>query len=422
MGGNRESKTMRPDGYPLNRPWAGEENGEMKKKILYASPFRPMKSGISDYSEVLVYGLKEYFDISLLIDNYELENRTLYKDFEVKVFGAHHIDSKSYDYIIYNVGNNPHFHRYIYECAMKWPGMIILHDFVLYYLTIGFYRGQNIFYQKIYEMEGPRGIHLLKTPVKEGKDLLACKDLAPLLPLNRELINSGNLIMTHSFYTYDKVASVIDHRDKLRKVNHVEFAISHFNPLRKGVLADKYRIPKDCILVSSFGFVAETKLNHIICEVVDEINSFSDRKICYLMVGEGDYVDHKLNEFIIKTGYVDFLEFYSFIFHSDLIINLRYPSMGETSGSLLRILGQGRPCLVCDDAWFGELPDDVVLKLSPNRLKNELSERILYLLNHPSQLVDISANAIKYIKAHHSLKKVSQDIYEFLRSTDRIGR
>lgn len=386
----------------------------MKKKLLYASPFSPLKSGISDYSEVLIYGLREFFDITLLIDNYKLESKKLYEDFDVLIYKKNEINLSFYDYIIYNIGNNPHYHSYIYECALKWPGMIILHDFVLYYLTIGFYRNKETFYSKVYEMEGAKGINLLKKSIKEGKDLLECKELAPLLPLNKELINSNNLIMTHSFYTYNKIAKVTDRKERLRKINLVQLIDDHFDPVAKKLLMNKYRIPDNCLLMSSFGSVAAIKLNHIICEIVDEINSSSDRKICYVMVGDGNYVDHKLNDYIIKTGYIDLLEFNSFIFHSDLIINMRYPSMGETSGSLIRILGLGKPCLVSNDAWFAELPDNLVMKINIDKVKDNLMERIIYLLDNPGKLFDISAKAINYINANHSLKQISKDIYEFL--------
>lgn len=388
----------------------------MKKKLLYASPFTPLRSGISDYSEVLIYGLNGFFDITLLIDNYKLENKKLYEDFSVQVYKKNKSDLSFYDYIIYNIGNNPHYHSYIYECALKWPGMIILHDFVLYYLTIDFYRNKETFYSKVYEMEGAKGINLLKNSIKERKDLLECKELAPLLPLNKELINSNNLIMTHSFYTYNKIAKIIDKKERLRKINLVQLVDDHFDPVAKKLLMSKYRIPDNCLFVSSFGSIAHTKLNHIICEIVDEINSSSDRKICYVMVGDGNYVDHKLNDYIIKTGYIDLLEFNSFIFHSDLIINVRYPSMGETSASLIRILGLGKPCLVSNDAWFAELPDDLVMKIDINRARDDLMERIMYLLDNPDKLVEFSAKAINYINANHSLKKISKDIHDFLQS------
>ena len=54
----------------------------LKERLLYVSPFPPMKSGISDYSEILVYALKQYYDIDLLIDDYILSNKKMYLLFD----------------------------------------------------------------------------------------------------------------------------------------------------------------------------------------------------------------------------------------------------------------------------------------------------------------------------------------------------
>ena len=42
----------------------------------------------------------------------------------------------------------------------------------------------------------------------------------------------------------------------------------------------------------------------------------------------------------------------------DVLVNLRYPTMGETSGSVIRALSLGKPLVVSDVGWFSELPDD----------------------------------------------------------------
>ena len=110
-----------------------------RSRLLYASPFAPMKSGISDYSEILVYGLKDYFDVTLLIDDYRLQNQ-LCEDFRVKVLKKDQPVPNSFDYRIYNIGNHPQFHSYIYRAAIDKPGLIILHDFVLYYYLTDRYR------------------------------------------------------------------------------------------------------------------------------------------------------------------------------------------------------------------------------------------------------------------------------------------
>jgi glycosyltransferase involved in cell wall biosynthesis len=48
---------------------------------------------------------------------------------------------------------------------------------------------------------------------------------------------------------------------------------------------------------------------------------------------------------------------------ADVHVNLRSPTMGETSGTAIRALSLGRPLIVSDIGWFSELPDDVALKI-----------------------------------------------------------
>lgn len=384
----------------------------IKSELLYVSPFPPMKSGISDYSEVLIYGLKEFFHITLLIDDYKLENNQLYIDFDVMIYGKDEVDFSKFEYKIYNIGNNYDYHSYMYECSLKHPGMVILHDFVLYGLLITYYHKSNEFYPKIYELEGPGGIHILKKYIKKGR-LPECHEIAHLLPFNEEIINSKNLIMSHSYYSYNKIIDLVDEPGRVRKINMIE-QIRNKSIIEKEVLFDKFNIPKEHFVISSFGHIQSTKLNHIICNVINQINGETDKKVIYIMVGEGTYVDSSLNDFIIKTDYTTLDEFNSFIFHSDLIVNLRFPSMGETSASLIRALGLGKPCIVSNDAWFSELPDDTVIKINNENAEREIYNKILYFLKNRNELSEIGLRAKDYIKKNHSIDKISKEIFEFL--------
>ena len=47
----------------------------------------------------------------------------------------------------------------------------------------------------------------------------------------------------------------------------------------------------------------------------------------------------------------------------DVLVILRSPTMGETSGTAIRALSLGKPLVVSDVGWFAELPDDVALKV-----------------------------------------------------------
>ena len=47
----------------------------------------------------------------------------------------------------------------------------------------------------------------------------------------------------------------------------------------------------------------------------------------------------------------------------DLHVNLRSPTMGETSGTAIRHSRLGKPLVVSDVGWFAELPEGVALKV-----------------------------------------------------------
>src|SRR5262249_38055921 len=49
-----------------------------------------------------------------------------------------------------------------------------------------------------------------------------------------------------------------------------------------------------------------------------------------------------------------------------LAVNLRYPTMGESSGGQLRIWDHALPSLVTREGWYASLPEDVVAFVRPN--------------------------------------------------------
>ncbi len=387
-----------------------------KPKLLYASPFPPKKSGISDYSVALVKALSKEYDITLFTDNYDITDESLSAFPRVR-YWVDDIDFDSFDFRIYNIGNHPGFHGYIYETAIKHPGMVILHDFMLYYLFTGYYQKQNELYSKLYSENDLESFLEVKRAVKKnGPDLLNQSELTFKLSLNKELLSSGNKIMVHSEYARDRVLSTgFIAEDKVRKINHLAHVDTNDEIISKEELFAKYNIPTDAFVISSLGYIAPTKLNREICEAVKNISGYSPGKHCYVMVGDGDYVDDEL-EFgkIIKTGYVGEKEFNSFVCHSDLIINLRNPSVGETSGAMIRILQLGKASIINDIGWFAEIPDDCTVKLGLENIESNLEKCISKMIDDETGRLAMGENAALYIEKEFAPETVVKKIREFI--------
>ena len=84
-------------------------------RVAFLSPLPPARSGIADYSEALVEALKPLVDL------------------EIVSSAAQPFDASKTDIAIYQVGNNAH-HDFVYETALKYPGVVVMHESNLHHL------------------------------------------------------------------------------------------------------------------------------------------------------------------------------------------------------------------------------------------------------------------------------------------------
>ncbi len=79
-------------------------------------------------------------------------------------------------------------------------------------------------------------------------------------------------------------------------------------------------------------------------------------------------------------GFTPIEEFVGYLGACDIVLNLRYPTVGESSGTLLRSLGLGKAVLVSDIGSFAEFPDDVCLQVPVGAGEEDLIFEYLNLL------------------------------------------
>src|SRR5262249_8200353 len=79
-------------------------------------------------------------------------------------------------------------------------------------------------------------------------------------------------------------------------------------------------------------------------------------------------------------GFAPIQDFVGYLGACDIVLNLRFPTVGESSGTLLRSLGLGKSVLVSNIGSFSEFPDDVCLKVPVGRGEEDLIFEYLNLL------------------------------------------
>jgi glycosyltransferase involved in cell wall biosynthesis len=131
-------------------------------------------------------------------------------------------------------------------------------------------------------------------------------------------------------------------------------------------LRKKHAIRKEEFVIGCLGFIGPTKRIAQVCQALAELKGKIQFR--FLIVGEGDDLSAMiesagLSERTIRTAFVDEKNFSLYLQLTDLVVNLRYPSMGESSVTLNQALMLGKPCLVSNDSAFADLPDTAVVKI-----------------------------------------------------------
>lgn len=100
---------------------------------------------------------------------------------------------------------------------------------------------------------------------------------------------------------------------------------------------------------------------------------------------------------------------------SDCCVNLRYPTAGETSAAVLRLMSAGLPTIVTDTGAFSDLPDDAVLKVPPNAFEGEIL--VAYLRALATNLAfrrTIGANARAFVEREHTMRRATEGYLDVL--------
>jgi glycosyltransferase involved in cell wall biosynthesis len=112
-----------------------------------------------------------------------------------------------------------------------------------------------------------------------------------------------------------------------------------------------------------------------------------------------------------RHGYVDEDRFWSLLAACDVCVSLRWPTMGETSAGVIRMLSLAKPIVVSDVDAFAELPDDVAVKIAPDeREVDALAASLLRLIEDPGRAETMSTAARAYAEREHELARVA-DLY-----------
>ncbi len=386
-------------------------------RIAFFTPLNPIQSGISDYSEELLPVLARGAMVDIYIDKYRPTNAAITGQFAVRPAAEFPAAQRAapYDSIVYQMGNSP-AHAYIYEMLARYPGVVVLHEFVLHHLrmwmALNAGRG-GAYLAAMGQAYGEAGRALARR-VLVGQHPAAMFDY----PLVEEALNRATAVIVHSAYMAGRVRAIRP---------DVPLAVVPMGvPLPPLIPKDEARarlgLASDEFIVSSVGHLNPYKRISIVLRAFKALVMQVPRAR-YLLVGSpspnfnvGRMIGMLgLDAQVQVVGYAPPAQFADYLAASDVCANLRYPTAGETSAALLRIMGAGLPVLVSDTGAFTELPDAAVGKVDIGGLEEEvLLEYLLLLARRPDVRAAMGRAARHYVATGHTLEAAARGYLTFL--------
>ncbi len=353
-------------------------------------PLPPARSGVADYAAALLPELRKHGTVRL---------------------------GKPADVTLYHLANNV-LHREIYARSLAEPGVCVLHDALLQHLFLGTLTEPEYIDEFAYNYGSwTRG---LARELWRDKAASGMRTDYYRYPMLKRIAERSRAIIVHN----PAAARLV--REHAPAANVVE--IPHFfaaSPPPSAGEVLRFRqsigIPPCSFVYGLFGYLRESKRVMTVARAFAAAHA--ERSDTRLLIA-GEFFSQDLARAmepvlrqpgIVRIGHMTELEFRLAAAATDVCINLRCPSAGETSGITIRMMGLGKPVLVTAGEEVSRLPPASCLRVDSGTAEQEmLRDYMLVLRPFPDAAREAGRLGREYIEAQHSLSRVAGLVWETL--------
>jgi glycosyltransferase involved in cell wall biosynthesis len=284
---------------------------------------------------------------------------------------------KGFDTVFVQIGNSWSFHAGFLRLIHRIPSVVVLHDLAVQELCADAIRNRQ-FPSAFYEREMARwhGAHgaACAADVLDGRR--NALDLARDIPGFEITLDRAISVLVHTRSAYDAVNATAALPSYLLDL-----------PFRPGMTRPSAaRTRQGPLKFVQFGYIG---LNRRLLDVVEALAPLRDDVDFNFDIMGKVWDPQQVLKRVHELGLEDRVTLHGFVAESELdarlaeahlVFNLRYPTMGEASGSQLRIWNASAASVVTDHGWYGTLDDETVFKI-PYEREAEALRRLVRSLN-----------------------------------------
>ncbi len=366
-------------------------------RIAYFSPLPPARSGIADYSAALLAELERIADVTSFTERPAA------------------FDPAKFDIALYQIGNNP-FHFVPYEMALEYPGVAVMHEANLHHLVADYTIKRGNWDAYLEEVRYDSG----QAAFEYARDFVRTLKRPPDyegVPMLRRILQRSRGAIAHSRAVESELrkagfrgpAAVIPHGAWIAEADRMAFR-------------DRLGLDAGTPLIGVFGFLKPYK------RIAESLRAFRrlvrvDPRVRMILVGEphpelelaGLIRSLGLQAHVRVLGFTPIQDFEGYLGACDIVLNLRYPTVGESSGTLLRSLGMGKAVLVSNVGSFVEYPDEICLKVPVDATEEDfIFEYLNLLVSRPEAGGEMGARARAWVERECGWREVAARYLEFL--------
>jgi glycosyltransferase involved in cell wall biosynthesis len=320
-------------------------------RVGFFTPLPPERSGIADYSYELLEELSRRCDVTAVVSD-ELAGLVRAPE-GVAVAGASDVPIGTFDCNVYQMGNNAKFHRFVYRRALSEPGLLVMHDPSLADFHSEICNGSSgvVFRQEVaydrpdLSMNAP----LPTVDVGDGR-----RDLDRLeVLMARRVVEASKKTLLNSSAMADlyldryRASTVAPIRLPGRVVERPIVKVG--DPIVFGVFGGINYYKRVLPALEAFRRAHETcpHTELVFAGRADDRRVESELYARIALYGLEGAVS-------IETD-LTLSELEAQMARCDVAIQLRWPTAGEMSATLMRTFGAGRPAVVSDVPQFADL-------------------------------------------------------------------
>lgn len=347
-----------------------------KPRIHWVSPLPPAETDIAHYTRRILPELSSAFDLTLWTDapkwSLELEQFGPVRRFTPAQLTPRLMRRVGGDHpatVFVQMGNSWVFHSHILALCLRMPTVLVLHDVALQEMYLDAISNdlldKDTYLSSMSTWYGKDGLSTAEQTMADNRDRFA---LAKLYP-------GFELAMRHA-------TAVVTHTPAAAEMVHARRSVPVYCldlPFQATPNWSSHRNDSGPLRLVQFGYTGPNRRLETVLEALSAMGP--DFDFMFDVYGPLWNPDHiravserlSIGARVTLHGYVPEPQLDAAIANAHLVFNLRNPTMGEASGSQLRIWNAGTASVVTNHGWYGTLPDECVFKVSS---EHELSDLI----------------------------------------------